>query len=141
MKSVSELIINMEEELAELRTMASELKEKVERTLCMEIPKKGPVPVCRNGHFICSQCLGRREEDGHRNCATCRVPMGNINSLLATVVIENIHHMCAFEACEEMVHFKKYKKHQERCEHRTVSCPGNCDKLLPFREVAGHTLQ
>ena len=130
----------MEEELAKLRMMAKELKEKVECTICLEIPRKGPVPVCSNGHFICSQCLDKRKEDGHRDCATCRVPMGNIKSLLATVVIENVDHKCDLEGCEEVVHFKEYKKHQGMCTHRKVQCPGRfCHKLLSFKEAAAHT--
>ena len=131
---------NMDEELTKLRMLAKDLKEKVECTICMEIPRKGPVPVCPNGHFICSQCLDKRKEDGHRDCATCRVPMGNIKSLLATVVIENIDHKCDLEGCEEMVHFKEYKKHQGVCTHRKVQCPGRfCHKLLSFKEAATHT--
>ena len=129
----------MEEELVKLRKVVEEMKEKIECTICMEIPMKCPVPVCSNGHFICSQCLDRREEDGHRNCATCKVPMGNSKSLLATVVVENIEHKCNFEDCEEMVHFKEYKNHQRLCENRNVNCPGAaCNKLLSFREVVAH---
>ena len=84
--------------------------------------------------------LDRREQDGYRNCATCKVPMGNSKSLLATVVVENIEHKCNFEDCEEMVHFKEYKNHQRRCVNRNVNCPGtDCNKLLSFREVVAHT--
>ncbi len=41
--------------------------------MCLDVPKRGPVPVCANGHVVCSKCL-------RLECPTCRslIPMGFI---------------------------------------------------------------
>jgi hypothetical protein len=33
--------------------------------VCLDVPKRGPVPVCANGHVVCSKCL-------RLECPTCR---------------------------------------------------------------------
>ena len=68
--------------------------------------------------------------------------MGGMRSLLATVVLENVEHQCDLQGCQEMVHFRDYKKHQEQCGHRIVLCPGyiRCSKLVPFKDIPDHIL-
>ena len=67
--------------------------------------------------------------------------MGGIKSLLAMVVIENVEHQCDLPGCQEMVHYRDYKKHQEQCTHRMVLCPvDSCSKLVPFEDIPDHIL-
>ena len=32
------------------------LRKRVECPVCLEIPRSGPVFVCKNGHFVCQKC-------------------------------------------------------------------------------------
>ena len=67
--------------------------------------------------------------------------MGNIKSLLATVVLEKEELKCDLSGCQKMVHFRDYKKHQEQCEHRIVLCPVNgCSKLVPYKDIPDQIL-
>ena len=46
---------------------------------------------------------------------------------------------CDLKDCQEMVHYRDYKKHQEQCEHRMVLCPGlNCGKMVAFKTIPDH---
>jgi hypothetical protein len=124
------------------KKLVEELRSKVECPVCLVVPREGPVPQCPSGHFICVSCKETREEEGKQDCPSCRGPMvGEANSLLASVVIENIKHECKHDDCDEMVHYKERKSHEEQCEHRLVLCPGSgttCSKLVPFKEMVGH---
>ena len=135
----------LQKELNNFKNVVETMKGKVECPVCMEIPKRGPVPMCCNGHFICSPCLDKRKRDSKYECVTCKVgmggSMGDIKSLLATVVLENVEHQCDLSGCSQMVHYREYKKHQEQCEHRMVICPGyRCSKLVPFKDIPYHIL-
>jgi hypothetical protein len=124
------------------RKLVEELRSKVECPVCLVVPREGPVPQCPSGHFICVSCKKTREEEGKQDCPSCRGPMvGEANSLLASVVIENIKHECEHKDCDEMVHYKEREGHEEQCEHRLVLCPGSgntCNKLVPFKDMVGH---
>ena len=85
----------LQHDLDKYKQVVEKMKEKVECPVCMEMPRKGPVPMCTNGHFICTPCLDKRKQDGKYECATCKVGMGGIKSLLATVVLENVEHQCS----------------------------------------------
>ena len=59
------------------------LKKSVECPVCLEVPRKGPVFTCPNGHLVCQKC--KREF-----CPTCREAMGDNKSLMAVDVIEKV---------------------------------------------------
>jgi len=101
------------------------LKKSVECPVCFEVPRKGPVFTCPNGHLVCQKC--KKE-----SCPMCREVMGDNKSLLAVAVIENILHDCKFVKCEEKV-----------CEHRAVSCPHylKCAQRVPFCKLFAHLEQ
>ena len=122
-------------------TLVNEMKGRVECQVCFLLPKQGPVPMCPNGHFICSDCKARNRQEGKVNCPTCKEPLGEIKSLLAKTVIDNVMHECDLEGCQEMIHLSGYKRHQDRCEFRLVLCPGSgrtCNKFVAFSEVEIH---
>ena len=80
------------------------LKDKLECPVCMDIPRKGPISICSNGHYVCRTC--KRDL-----CPTCRVVMGENKSLLAVAVIENIDHKCKFNDCGEFFSVDKVEDH------------------------------
>ena len=46
---------------------------------------------------------------------------------------------CDLKDCQEMVHYRDYKKHQEQCEHRMVLFPVlNCGKMVAFKTIPDH---
>ena len=77
----------IKEALKSEKKKVGEMKNRVECPVCLEVPRKGPVFICSNGHLVCKKC--KRE-----SCPTCRVRMGDNKSLLAIAVIENILHDC-----------------------------------------------
>jgi len=108
------------------------LKDRIECPVCLEIPINGPIPICPNGHLVCSQC-----KTG--SCPTCRVPMGNSRSLLAVAIIENIEHKCKFGGCEEVFPVDKLGEHVKTCKYRTVSCPHDlCDVEIELSKLLVH---
>jgi len=118
-----------------------EMRSKVECPVCLVVPRAGPVPQCLRGHFLCSGCKERRGREGRQDCPSCRGPMGEAQSLLALVVIENVKHKCEHKNCDEMIHYKELEGHKDSCQQRLVLGPGSgmtCSKLVPFLEVAAH---
>ena len=108
------------------------LKDKIECPVCMEIPRKGPVLVCSNGHVVCNTCKGEA-------CHTCRVQMGNGRSLLAETILENIDHGCEFDGCDECFPVYKIEQHSKVCSHRNVSCPfGGCKLKVGLSKFIDH---
>jgi len=112
--------------------LVDKLKDKIECPVCMEIPRKGPVPVCPNGHFVCPKC--KKE-----SCPTCRSIMGNNMSILAGTIIDNIEHQCKFEDCDQSFLLTDLEKHEEACPHRTVFClHPSCTKEIPLSKLQNH---
>ena len=105
-----------EEQVDFFKNMLEKLKDKIECPVCLGIPRGRPVPVCPNGHVVCTEC--KRD-----TCPTCRIAMGTNTSLLAGTVLENIEHNCKFGDCNENFSLEDLKKHEAVCLHRTVNCP------------------
>jgi len=93
------------------------LRKRVECPVCLEIPRSGPVFVCKNGHFVCQKC----KRGG--SCPTCREVMGTNKSILAVTVIEIVLHDCKFDECKEQFPLKDIEEHEKVCKHRIVKCP------------------
>lgn len=63
------------ESFKENSKLVAKLREMVECPVCLELPREGPVPVCPNGHVVCSPCLRRRRQiEGEliTSCPSCR---------------------------------------------------------------------
>jgi len=123
----------IEEELKLERRKVDNLKKMVECPICLEVPRKGPMFMCSNGHFLCEKC---RQED----CPTCREVMGDNKSILAVAVIENILHDCKFAECEQKYPLDKIEDHEKNCKHRIVSCPdySGCIEKMPLPKLLNH---
>ena len=122
-----------------LNKTLEEMRERVECQVCLLLPQSGPVPMCPNGHFICTSCKGRRRQEGKDDCPTCKEPLGEIKSLLAKTVIENVKHECDLEGCKKMIDHSEIKNHKKMCEFRLVRCPGeNCEVMLAFNLAMEH---
>merc|ERR1712059_165561 len=96
--------------------LVQHLRDKVECPVCLNVPKKVPIPVCPNGHVVCSECVKEK-------CPTCRVKMEQGKSSLAVTVLENIDHECENEGCKEKLSFGKLVSHGKSCSFRLVECP------------------
>jgi len=121
--------------LIKLDTLVQKVKEKMECPVCLEIPRKSPVPVCPNGHFVCSKC---KTSD---SCPTCRVSIGQGKSLLAAEIVENIDHKCSFNDCDESCYPADLAKHEAVCPHRTVTCPKiTCPTTVSLAKLEEHLL-
>jgi len=121
------------EELKFEKEKINNLKKMVECPICLEVPRKGPIFMCSNGHFLCEKC---RQED----CPTCREVMGDNKSILAVAVIENILHDCKFAGCELEYPLDKIEDHEKSCKHRNVSCPyySACTEKVPLPKLLNH---
>jgi len=108
------------------------LKKQIECPICLEVPRKGPVFTCPNGHLVCHRC----KQDA---CPTCKEAVGDNKSLLAVAVIESILHDCKFDECEEEFSLQNIEDHEKVCKHRFVACPyGQCDQRVPLLKLLGH---
>jgi len=110
-----------------------DLKKQVECPVCLEVPRKGPVFACPNGHLVCQKC--KRE-----NCPTCRGAVGDNKSLVAVAIIEKILHDCKFVQCEEEFALEEIEEHEKHCEHRVVACPyyEECDQRVSLSKLLEH---
>lgn len=138
---------NTTEEMSELLRITQKynnlvrvLRDKVECPVCLDIPKRAPIPLCTNGHVVCSNCA-------RRECPTCRAPMDTNargvfrSSTLAVTIIENIDHVCEWEDCAESFPLNQLARHVRECAHRLVVCPGlDCAEKFSVASLLEHTL-
>ena len=54
-----------------LKTLFHEMRSRVDCQLCFVSSRRGPVPMCPKGHFICSSCKARNMQEGKTHCPTC----------------------------------------------------------------------
>ena len=122
----------IKEALKSEKKKVDEMKNRVECPVCLEVPRKGPVFICSNGHLVCKKC--KRE-----SCPTCRVRMGDNKSLLAIAVIENILHECKYIECGEKFPLDNIDEHEKDCKHRVVACPVyDCDVRVSLSNLLNH---
>ena len=118
-----------------IRLDDEDVKKEVECPVCMEIPRKGPIYACPNGHLVCQRC----KVTTLKTCPVCREAMGQNKSLLAVALIEKIHHDCKYDECEEVFKLDDLTDHEKVCKHRSVSCPYEiCDKKLALSKLVDH---
>jgi len=122
----------IKEELESEKKKVYDLEETVKCPVCLEVPRKGPVFACPNGHLVCQKCK-------RASCATCREVMGDHKSLLAIAVIEKILHDCKFVGCEEKFPLNNIEEHEKVCKHRVVACPDlSCVQRMPLSKLLAH---
>ena len=122
-----------EEEFQTEKEKVNDMKKQVECPVCLDVPRKGPVYACPNGHLVCQKCK-------RVTCPTCRETMGENKSLLAVRIIEKILHNCRFIECEEEYTLQLIEQHEKMCEHRKVACPNFalCDQMVPLSKLLDH---
>jgi len=128
----------LDEELEQLKIkhedLVKKLRDKVECPVCLEVPRRAPVPICPNGHVVCLKCV-------REFCPTCRVRMENCTSTLAVTVIENIEHLCDHDGCGLKFLLKDLPSHLRSCIHRPVKCPGlDCSVKTPYSTLHDHVI-
>jgi len=139
---VEEDRLKVEEERVKIEKMSKELQSQVECPVCLSMPREDkPVPCCPQGHFVCSTCRDDSIRQGRLDCPTCRVPMGQGQSLLALTVIKNVQHECGHQGCNVKLNFDEVKEHEEKCTWRLIPCPGMglfCKANTPVGNVLNH---
>ena len=56
--------VKVEDEKVKVEDEKNKFEAKlVECPVCLTLPRKGPVPCCANGHFVCFPCLGKLREE------------------------------------------------------------------------------
>merc|ERR1719341_2983159 len=132
----------VEEERVKIEKMSKELQSQVECPVCLSMPREDkPVPCCPQGHFVCSTCRDDSIRQGRLDCPTCRVPMGQGQSLLALTVIKNVQHECGHQGCSVKFNLDQIKEHEEKCTWRLIPCPGMglfCKANTPVGNVLNH---
>jgi len=114
--------------------LIDKLTDKIECPVCFEVPRSGPLPVCPNGHLVCSTCKRGK-------CPSCRANMGQGKSLLALTIIESINHKCKFDDCTETFCLNSLETHEKICSHRTVMCPDlDCIVNIPLARLVEHLM-
>ena len=110
-----------------------DLKKTVECPVCFEVPRKGPVYTCPNGHLVCQNCK-------RASCPMCREAMGDNKSLVAVAVIGKIPHDCKFAECEEEFALNEIEEHEKDCKHRVVFCPYHLHfhSRMPLSQLVAH---
>jgi len=139
---VEEDRLKVDEDRVKIEKMSKELQSQIECPVCLSMPRDDrPVPCCPQGHFVCSTCRDELIRQGKLDCPTCRVPMGQGQSLLALTVIKNVQHECGHQGCNVKLNFDKIKEHEEKCIWRLIPCPGmgiNCTAKTPLFNVVHH---
>jgi len=123
----------LKEKLKSEEEKVKALKKQIECPVCLEVPRKGPVFSCLNGHLVCQNC--KRE-----TCPTCREAVGDNKSLVAVAVIERVLHDCKFVECEKEFALEHIEEHENNCKHRFVACPYyyQCDQRVPLSKILEH---
>jgi len=139
---VEEERVKVEEERVKVEKMSKEQLKLVECPVCLALPREDrAVPCCPQGHFVCSPCNALLTRQGKLDCPTCRVAMGQGQSLLALTVVKNAWHECKLQGCNVSLPFDQIKEHEEMCIWRLIICPGDgqtCTAMLPYCTVLTH---
>ena len=122
----------LEENLKSEKKRIDDMKKEIECPVCLDVPRKGPVFSCPNGHLVCQKCK--------RNyCPICRKVMGDNKSLVAVKFLERILHNCKFVECEEEFPLDEIDKHEKMCKYRVVSCPhSQCVLKVSLSKLLAH---
>ena len=93
----------------------SKLTEGLECPVCWEVATEGVLHCCPNGHLVCESCHQSMTQKTNALCPSCRISIGSSISLLATVVQENIRHICDNTGCGERIPFQHVAEHRRLC--------------------------
>jgi len=125
--------VMQDQEQKRRKMLEDHLTKQVECPVCLEVPRKGPIYTCPNGHLVCKKC---KQED----CPICREAMGRNKSLVAVEIIEKILHKCKFVNCKEKFPLgEELAGHEKTCKHRIVNCPYiRCDEKFALSCALEH---
>lgn len=127
------------------RKRKAEQLEWMECPVCMEIPRRGPIYNCHNGHLICPTC-----QPQVRECPTCRDRDIDCRNLLAERLLESTlrdtpvpcqNHLAG---CEKEDLVANLIHHEMGCYYRAVKCPAHhrnaCHWTGPLSQLIKHVI-
>ena len=113
------------------------LAEKLKCPVCMEAIRDSPVFLCTNGHELCHTCRDRIKREG-KPCPKCRSELTNVRARALERILDELpkivcrHEGCTFARSDTQL----VKKHEEQeCRLKPVTCPKNCQELVPLSQV------
>merc|ERR1719234_1321364 len=109
---------SLEAHLQERDRVMAEVVGALNCPVCLELPRHLPVPVCQNGHTVCSTC----SSNGLVHCPVCRDAEPRGVSLLAGRLIQVVPHCCPHQACDKVMRMGEVEAHQAACQHRNIRC-------------------
>ena len=114
-ENMKNLVESKENMLEQFQLKKDNMADMVKCPVCLMLPRENkPVPCCPRGHFVCSTCKDRLTRQ-NLPCPTCRIPMGEGQSLLALAIVKEALHECSLPGCGMKLLFDKIKEHEETC--------------------------
>ena len=109
----------------------------IECPVCLNVPRKLPIPQCPMGHIICKDC-----RPSINTCPTCRRQLiEGHNSTIAASLIDQIPHKCKFQdlGCKEKRLLSEIDNHEKKCPERTVKCAvDECSQVVKLKMFSQH---
>ena len=100
---------------AHMMEQLRQLRSSVQCPVCLEVPRKGPIFICPNGHSVCRKCK-------RGQCPTCRAAMESTRNRVAEMAIAVIDHECSHDGCVEEFPLSELEKHEEECPYKPIQC-------------------
>jgi len=112
------------------------LKSIVKCSMCVKVPREGPIHQCSSGHIICLSCFFKNVK------CQCGVNLKNTNrNLVAEKLLDEIPQDCINKdsGCNVELLFNKLNAHEKVCSHRSVHCPhDDCCDVIPLSKCMDH---
>lgn len=108
----------------------------IECPVCFKTIMDPPIYVCVNQHIMCDICHETLKGRGD-NCPECRRALTNTRNLvIEKILLDHLPQFkCKFGSCNfSKAESDRVKKHEDDCQHRTVTCP-ICSANLPLSEL------
>ena len=120
----------------EANVIINDIRIDLECPVCQQVPRRGPIHQCHNGHSLCADCFPRTAD-----CPMCRVPLGNIRSLISEKIVARIPHRCQFadKGCPDQPCGAELDGHEKDCDYRIIRCADlMCKTKGPLRSLIKH---
>ena len=115
------------------------LAEKIQ-CVCKEAIRDSLVFLCTNGHEMCHTCRDRIKRD-KKPCPVCMGQLTNVRARALERFLDELpkkvcrHEGCTFARSDPQL----VKKHEDQeCSLKPVTCPKNCQELVPLSQVYNH---
>lgn len=116
-----------------------EIKDALDCTICLDIPKNDPVYQCENGHILCKEC-----RENITDCPVCRVKLGSLRNLAIEKVLAKCPRPCEYSnyGCIVKLTKEALDVHKDVCKYKPLQCLHPvCKEFVPMIEIPSHMNQ